>query len=160
LRIKGHVDLALPEITGITQKYLLVTSNYPARRCGVTKLMGITEAQQKCPDLVLVSGEDLTPYRQLLSLSVSHQAAAHDISCSQTPGQKQKAFMRNCRQASKRILAVLQRFGVCERGGMDEMLVDVTAEAHNRALQGSVPAQWAAHVHSNKVYVWIAMYHT
>ena len=25
--------------------------------------MGITEAQQKCPDLVLVSGEDLTPYR-------------------------------------------------------------------------------------------------
>ncbi|KAL0021711.1 hypothetical protein WJX79_005570 [Trebouxia sp. C0005] len=102
---------------GITQKYLLVTSNYPARRRGVTKLMGITEAQQKCPDLVLVSGEDLTPYRQ----------------------------------ASKSILAVLQRFGVCERGGMDEMLVDVTAEAHNRALQGSVPAQWAAHVHSNKV---------
>lgn len=29
----------------------------------MTKLMGITEAQQKCPELVLVSGEDLTPYR-------------------------------------------------------------------------------------------------
>ena len=27
--------------------------------------MGITEAQQKCPDLVLVSGEDLTPYRHV-----------------------------------------------------------------------------------------------
>ena len=48
---------------------------------------------------------------------------------------------------------MLQRFGVCERGGMDEMLVDVTAEAQNRALQGSIPAQWAAHVHSNKVAV-------
>ena len=28
--------------------------------------MGITEAQQKCPELVLVSGEDLTPYRHAL----------------------------------------------------------------------------------------------
>jgi len=40
------------------------------------------------------------------------------------------------------------------------MLVDVTAEAHNRALQGSVAAQWAAHVHSNKVYVQVTMHHT
>jgi len=80
--------------------------------------------------------------------------------CCQTPGQKQRAVMHVCRQASKRILAVLQRFGVCERGGMDEMLVDVTAEAHNRALQGSVAAQWAAHVHSNKVYVQVTMHHT
>ena len=56
-----------------------------------------------------------------------------------------------CRQASKRILSVLQRFGVCERGGMDEMLVDVTAEVERRIAQGSVPTTWAAHVHSNKV---------
>lgn len=61
-----------------------------------------------------------------------------------------------CRQASKRILAVLQRFGVCERGGMDEMLVDVTAEAQRRIAQGSVPATWAAHVHSNKVQQHVA----
>lgn len=67
----AQVDLVLHDSTGITQKYLLVTSNYPARRRGVTKLMGITEAQQKCPDLVLVSGEDLTPYRQSLALCVS-----------------------------------------------------------------------------------------
>ncbi len=87
---KAHIDLALPEITGITQKYLLVTSNYPARRCGVTKLMGITEAQQKCPDLVLVSGEDLTPYRQPLALSVSHQAAAIDISLLPDPWSETK----------------------------------------------------------------------
>ena len=56
-----------------------------------------------------------------------------------------------CRQASKQILAVLQRFGVCERGGMDEMLVDVTIEAQNRIHQGFVSNQWAAHVHSNEV---------
>lgn len=34
---------------------------------------------------------------------------------------------------------------------MDEMLVDVTAEAQRRLLQGSVSSKWAAHVHSNKV---------
>ena len=34
---------------------------------------------------------------------------------------------------------------------MDEMLVDVTAEAQRRLLQGTVPLNWAAHLHSNKV---------
>lgn len=74
----------------VTQKYLVVTCNYLARaagagtagqrhacsckienahtallRAGVTKLMGIKDAKAKCPALVLVSGEDLTPYRQV-----------------------------------------------------------------------------------------------
>lgn len=59
---------------GVTQKYLIVTCNYPARRAGITKLMGITEAKAKCPELVLVSGEDLTPYR-CVSLAHIHQSA-------------------------------------------------------------------------------------
>ncbi|GLC37396.1 hypothetical protein PLESTM_000579100 [Pleodorina starrii] len=49
---------------GITQKYLIVTCNYLARAAGVTKLMGIRDAMARCPGLVLVSGEDLGPYRQ------------------------------------------------------------------------------------------------
>ena len=49
---------------GIKQKYLLVTCNYLARKMGVTKLMGIKEALNKCPDLVIVNGEDLTNYRE------------------------------------------------------------------------------------------------
>ena len=60
---------------------------YTARSFGVTKLQGITEAKERCPGLILISGEDLTPYRR----------------------------------ASKEILAVLQRFGVAERLGMDEV---------------------------------------
>lgn len=97
---RAHVDLVLPEFLGITQKYLLVTSNYPARRCGVTKLMGITEAQQKCPDLVLVSGEDLTPYRQPLALSVSHQAAALHASLLPDPWSETKSS-HACLQAGQ-----------------------------------------------------------
>ena len=50
-------------LAGITQKYLVVTCNYPARAAGVGKLMSTKEARKKCPSLVLISGEDLTPYR-------------------------------------------------------------------------------------------------
>lgn len=49
---------------GIQQKYIIVTSNYVARDHGVNKLMLVTEALEKCPQLVLVKGEDLTYYRE------------------------------------------------------------------------------------------------
>ena len=48
----------------VTQKFLVVTCNYAARAAGVTKLMATESARQRCPDLLLVSGEDLTPYRE------------------------------------------------------------------------------------------------
>ena len=48
----------------VTQKYLCVTANYAARERGVAKMMGVAEAKRACPELVLVPGEDLTPYRQ------------------------------------------------------------------------------------------------
>ena len=43
----------------------MVTCNYPAREYGVTKLMLIKDAKEKCPSLVLVNGEDLTHYRHM-----------------------------------------------------------------------------------------------
>lgn len=63
-----------------------------ARSVGVTKLQGIDAAKERCPNLVLINGEDLSPYRR----------------------------------ASKQILAALQRFGVAERLGMDEVLHNST----------------------------------
>jgi len=42
-----------------------VTCNYVARDRGLTKLMLIKDAKEKCPDLVLVNGEDLTNYRNM-----------------------------------------------------------------------------------------------
>uniref|UniRef100_A0A8C4NP29 Polymerase (DNA directed) iota n=1 Tax=Eptatretus burgeri TaxID=7764 RepID=A0A8C4NP29_EPTBU len=50
---------------GVQQKYLVVTCNYVARRMGVNKLMTVTAARERCPRLVLVSGEDLTHYREM-----------------------------------------------------------------------------------------------
>ena len=50
---------------GIQQKNIVVTCNYPARERGVTKLMYLKDARERCPELILVSGEDLTRYREM-----------------------------------------------------------------------------------------------
>ncbi|XP_066845093.1 DNA polymerase iota isoform X4 [Anser cygnoides] len=78
-RVVVHVDLDCfyaqvemvrnPELRdkplGVQQKSLVVTSNYEARRLGVKKLMSVKDAKEKCPQLILVNGEDLTPYREM-----------------------------------------------------------------------------------------------
>ncbi|XP_028165927.1 DNA polymerase iota [Ostrinia nubilalis] len=48
---------------GIQQKNIVVTSNYEARNYGVQKCMLVTDAVKLCPNLKLVSGEDLHNYR-------------------------------------------------------------------------------------------------
>ncbi|XP_062273232.1 DNA polymerase iota isoform X1 [Scomber scombrus] len=50
---------------GIQQKNIIVTCNYVAREQGLTKLMSITDAMEKCPQMVMVKGEDLTHYREM-----------------------------------------------------------------------------------------------
>uniref|UniRef100_A0A8C0FBX6 DNA polymerase iota n=1 Tax=Bubo bubo TaxID=30461 RepID=A0A8C0FBX6_BUBBB len=50
---------------GVQQKYIVVTCNYEARKRGVKKMMSVKDAKEKCPQLVLVNGEDLTPYREM-----------------------------------------------------------------------------------------------
>ncbi|XP_056400915.1 DNA polymerase iota isoform X2 [Hyla sarda] len=50
---------------GVQQKTFVITCNYVARDLGVKKCMTIREAKERCPQLVLVSGEDLTHYREM-----------------------------------------------------------------------------------------------
>jgi DNA polymerase iota len=69
---------------------------------GVTKLQAVAAAKALCPNLVLVNGEDLSPYRQ----------------------------------ASKQILSALQRFGVAERLGMDEVILRSTCFKHAQGSAG------------------------
>jgi DNA polymerase iota len=49
---------------GVTQKHIVVTCSYEARARGVGKLMPVSEARQLCPELELVCGEDLSPFRR------------------------------------------------------------------------------------------------
>ena len=78
---------------GITQKYLVVTTSYEARRRGITKLMGIAEARQKCPDLILVSGEDLGPYRAA-SRAILNVLRRFGVSTEQPQGSNMKSCCR------------------------------------------------------------------
>ncbi|XP_014636912.1 PREDICTED: DNA polymerase iota isoform X2 [Ceratotherium simum simum] len=50
---------------GVQQKSLMVTCNYEARKLGVKKCMSVRDAKEKCPQLVLINGEDLTRYREM-----------------------------------------------------------------------------------------------
>ena len=47
----------------VQQKQIIVTCNYEARRRGLYKLQLVKEAKKVCPDMILVLGEDLTPFR-------------------------------------------------------------------------------------------------
>lgn len=47
----------------VQQKQIIVTCNYEARRRGLYKLQLVHEAKRKCPDMILVLGEDLTRFR-------------------------------------------------------------------------------------------------
>ena len=48
----------------IGQKHIIVTCNYVARGRGVTKLMLRSKAKYICPELIIIEGSDLEPYRR------------------------------------------------------------------------------------------------
>ena len=50
---------------GVRQKYLIVTTNYVARRAGMKKMIKVSEAKKQCPELVVIDGENLDPYREV-----------------------------------------------------------------------------------------------
>ena len=47
----------------VQQKQIIVTCNYEARRRGLYKLQLVKEARQKCPEVIIALGEDLTRFR-------------------------------------------------------------------------------------------------
>lgn len=62
-RIRDPSLVGLP--IGIKQKGILATCSYEARAVGVKKLGTIKDSLRKCPDLILVNGEDLSYFRKL-----------------------------------------------------------------------------------------------
>lgn len=47
----------------VQQKQIIVTCNYEARRQGLYKLQKVTEARKRCPEAIIVLGEDLSRFR-------------------------------------------------------------------------------------------------
>lgn len=59
-----HENPSLKQLPlAIQQKQIIVTCNYEARRRGLHKLQLIAEAKKKCPEVVIVLGEDISRFR-------------------------------------------------------------------------------------------------
>jgi DNA polymerase iota len=122
LQLPEHAHLSsLP--VGIVQKYLVVTSNYIARARGVQKMCSVSSALQICPEMSLLDGSDLTPFR----------AAAHRI--------------RRC--VSKRFPSGTP----IEYLGLDEVFVDITAVVSDtiRSRDAKFPWTFSGHVIGNEL---------
>lgn len=60
-----RADPSLAQLpVGVVQKHLVVTCNYVARALGVKAMSAVKEAVALCPQLVLVDGSDLSPFRR------------------------------------------------------------------------------------------------
>jgi hypothetical protein len=59
-----------------------------ARQYGVPKTVSIAEARMRCPDIVLINGEDLTPYNSYLQSNGGKRVAGilqvHQLKCHQS----------------------------------------------------------------------------
>ncbi|XP_068167225.1 DNA polymerase iota isoform X2 [Antennarius striatus] len=118
---------ALREVPlGIQQKYIIVTCNYVARELGVTKLMSVSHAKEKCPRLVLVNGEDLTHYREM-SYKVT------ELLMSYTPLVERLGFDENFVDVTK----------------MVEMRLAETPESSNLTFNGHVYSHVSADVEAS-----------
>jgi DNA polymerase iota len=62
-RLRDASLVGLP--VGIRQKGIFATISYEARARGVTKLSTIRDGMEKCPEMVVVNGEDLSYFRKV-----------------------------------------------------------------------------------------------
>jgi DNA polymerase iota len=97
----------------VGQKHIIVTCNYVARRVGVTKLMLRTTAKKVCPDLIIIEGSDLQPYRR-----------------------NSRKIYNAFRKAVARLPGGTKN--LARKGGMDEMFADITVAVDSTA--GTVTA--------------------
>lgn len=99
----------------VVQKHLCVTVNYIARSAehgSVKKMSTVNEALQRCPDIVMIDGSDLLPFRRANREIV--EAA-------------RKFFPAQC---------------PIEKNGLDELFIDVTSMVENDKQQPQQKYPW------------------
>lgn len=113
------------EPVGVVQKKLLVTTNYVARKMGVPKMGRVDEAREQFPQLKLVDGSDLTPFR----------------SASMEVMQTVRRFLaERCERWGKRGLHI-----ACEKLGLDEIFIELTALVQLECENGSKVTEFCGH---------------
>ncbi|XP_037632611.1 DNA polymerase iota isoform X1 [Sebastes umbrosus] len=139
---------ALREVPlGIQQKNIIVTCNYVARDLGVTKLMSVTDAKEKCPQLVLVKGEDLTHYREmsykLTELLMSYCPLVERLGFDEN-------FMDVTKMVERRLAETPESNNFSFKGHIyNHLTADVEASDHPRLALGShIAAELREAIHS------------
>lgn len=102
----SNPDLATKPFA-IGQKHIIVTCNYIARSRGVSKLMLRTAAMKACPELIIIEGSDLEPYRR----------------------QARKIY--NAFRTAVAALPGGTDNNLAKKGGMDEMYADISAAVNS-----------------------------
>jgi DNA polymerase iota len=116
LLLPSHAHLANRPV-GVVQKHLVVTTNYVARARGVQKMSTVSNALSTCPDISLIDGSDLTPFR----------AAA--------------------RRVRKSVHDHFPEGIPMEYLGLDEIFLDVTAVVSNLLRAGGSSRPWSFQGH-------------
>lgn len=117
----------------IVQKHLCVTSNYVARnraKGAVQKMTPVSNALKACPELVLIDGSDLTPFREA-SLEVLSITRAWLLERAQSISQRLRIDAPTC---------------PCQRLGMDEIFVDMSTLVDAEIAAGGMPWKFDGHI--------------
>lgn len=111
LGISRDLPLAVQQWEG------LIAINYPSRAKGITRHMRVPEAMKICPDLICVHVETLG-------------SQGDDSSAGPVDQTRQKASLERYRKESKLILKLISDLAgplcVTEKGGLDELFIDLT----------------------------------
>ena len=113
----------------IVQKHLCVTSNYVARtraKGAVQKMTPVSVAKRACPDLILIDGSDLSPFR----------AASLEV----------LTVIRNWLSLQAQNFPSKFLTCPCQRLGFDEVFVDITELVDSRIENGQQPWHFDGHI--------------
>lgn len=117
------------EPVGVLQKNFIVTTNYVARKMGIPKMGPAAEAKQKFPQLHLIDGSDLAPFR----------AASAEVM------QAVRGFLaKRCELRGKRSM-----FIPCEKLNLDEIFIDLTSLVQLEDESTASDAAFCGHINGS-----------
>lgn len=111
---------------GVFQKHLVVTTNYVARKLGAPKMVPIQVAKKACPNIILIDGSDLAPYRK---------ASAGWV-----------GSLRNWATTEGKFESGVK----LQKQGLDEVFVDISEHVHNKIQSHEYELSFKGHVVGNE----------
>ena len=137
LNIPRHVPLVVQQWDGI------IALNYAAKAKGVRRGDNVNTVKTKHPDVQFVHVETIGDTEDKGKGNVGGFDGARPIGEVQPSRSRSKASLARYREASSRILSVMQRFSeTIERASIDEVYIDVTEAVEKKLQDGASDVDW------------------